>query len=114
MWNSMNPNAADQLAEAKRKAEELQREARTHALLRSTRQSGQLSVSAYVFVSCIRPKAVLRNLRRLPGVVKADALAGSSEAIVVVQEQSREGLEALLNRIRDLPGVLAANLKLAT
>jgi nitrate reductase NapAB chaperone NapD len=82
-------------------------------LLRKARQVGQLSVSAYVFVSCIRPKAVLRNLRRLPGVVKADALAGSSEAIVVVEEESWEGLEALLSRIRDLPGVLAANSKLA-
>lgn len=113
MWNLMNPNAADQLREAKLKAEQLQQEARIYALLRQARQLPRLRVSAYVFVSCVRPKAILRNLRRLPGVVKADALAGSSEAIVVVEEESREGLEALLSRIRDLPGVLAANSKLA-
>ena len=47
-------------------------------------------VSAYVFVSCTQPKRIVHALSRLPGVVKADALLGASEAVLVVEPGSAQ------------------------
>lgn len=70
-------------------------------------------VSAYVFVTCVQPKRIVRALSRLPGVVKADALLGSSEAVLVVERHNFEALQTLLTEVQSTPGVRKVSVKLA-
>lgn len=70
-------------------------------------------VSAYVFVSCAQPKRIVHALSRLPGVVKADALLGASEAVLVVERHSFEALQTLLTEVQSTPGVKKVSVKLA-
>ncbi len=70
-------------------------------------------VSAYVFVSCTQPKRIVRALSRLPGVVKADALLGASEAVLVVEQHNFEALQTLLTEVQATPGVRKISVKLA-
>jgi len=70
-------------------------------------------VSAYVFVSCAQPKRIVQALRRLPGVVKADALLGASEAVLVVERNNFEALQTLLSEVQSTPGVRKISVKLA-
>lgn len=70
-------------------------------------------VSAYVFVSCTQPKRIVSALSRLPGVVKADALLGSSEAVLVVERHSFEALQSLLTAVQSTPGVKRISVRLA-
>jgi len=70
-------------------------------------------VSAYVFVSCAQPKRIVRALSRLPGVVKADALLGASEAVLVVEQHNFEALQTLLTEVQSTPGVKKISVKLA-
>lgn len=70
-------------------------------------------VSAYVFVSCTQPKRIVHALSRLPGVVKADALLGASEAVLVVERHNFEALQTLLTEVQSTPGVRKISVKLA-
>lgn len=70
-------------------------------------------VSAYVFVSCTQPKRIVHALSRLPGVVKADALLGASEAVLVVEQHNFEALQTLLTEVQSTPGVRKISVKLA-
>lgn len=70
-------------------------------------------VSAYVFVSCAQPKRIVHALSRLPGVVKADALLGASEAVLVVEQHNFEALQTLLTEVQSTPGVRKISVKLA-
>lgn len=70
-------------------------------------------VSAYVFVSCTQPKRIVHALSRLPGVVKADALLGASEAVLVVERHNFEALQTLLTEVQATPGVRKISVKLA-
>ncbi|MBO1437493.1 Lrp/AsnC ligand binding domain-containing protein [Meiothermus sp. CFH 77666] len=70
-------------------------------------------VSAYVFVSCTQPKRIAHALSRLPGVVKADALLGASEAVLVVERHNFEALQTLLTEVQSTPGVKKVSVKLA-
>ncbi len=70
-------------------------------------------VSAYVFVSCAQPKRIVHALSRLPGVVKADALLGASEAVLVVERHNFEALQTLLTEVQSTPGVKKVSVKLA-
>jgi len=70
-------------------------------------------VSAYVFVSCTQPKRIVHALSRLPGVVKADALLGASEAVLVVERHNFEELQSLLTEVQSTPGVKKVSVKLA-
>lgn len=70
-------------------------------------------VSAYVFVTCTQPKRIVRALSLLPGVVKADAVLGASEAVLVVEQHSFEALQTLLTEVQSTPGVRKISVKLA-
>jgi len=109
MWNSMT-GVDLALLEHKERISRLHEEAR---LVRELRQLFRTRVGAYVFIRAEHPAQVIAQVRRIRGVVKADALQGSSEAIAVVEGASLERLEALIGRIKSLPGVLAAKSKLA-
>jgi hypothetical protein len=64
-------------------------------------------VTAYVFVDTENPgpKRVVREVRRLPGVVRADALFGMPDIVALVEGDDIAGME-VIDRIAELPGIL--------
>ncbi len=63
---------------------------------------------AYVFITSRQPKKVLRLLRRVPGVVHADALFGSPDVIAIVAGHDIAEMDAVIDRIAAIP-LVAAN-----
>ncbi|HZY42677.1 MAG TPA: hypothetical protein VFF59_11835 [Anaerolineae bacterium] len=44
-----------------------------------------MKIWAYVFITTSQPRKVVRTVRQIPGVVKADALFGTPDAIAIVK-----------------------------
>ena len=67
-----------------------------------------MSIQAYVFVSTTNPgpRAACQAIRRLPGVIRADALLGGPPVIAIVEADDLEGFERLVDAIVDLPMVV--------
>jgi hypothetical protein len=73
------------------------------------------SVSAYVFVDTQNPgpKRVVREIRKLEGVVRADALLGTPDVVAIVEGDDIAAMDAVIDRIAELPGVLDTESKVA-
>lgn len=65
-------------------------------------------VQAYVFVDTTNPgpKRVVREIRKLAGVVRADALLGVPDVIVLVEGDDIGAMDAVIDRIAELDGVV--------
>jgi DNA-binding Lrp family transcriptional regulator len=65
-------------------------------------------VEAYVFIDTENPgpKRVVREVRKLDGVVRADALLGTPDVIAVVAGRDIAEMDAVIDRIAELDGVL--------
>jgi len=65
-------------------------------------------VQAYVFVDTHNPgpKKVVREVRRLDGVVRADALLGVPDVIALVEGDDIASMDAVIDRIAELDGVV--------
>jgi DNA-binding Lrp family transcriptional regulator len=65
-------------------------------------------VQAYVFVDTINPgpKRVVKEIRKLDGVVRADALLGVPDVIALVEGDDIASMDAVIDRIAELDGVL--------
>jgi DNA-binding Lrp family transcriptional regulator len=72
-------------------------------------------VWAYVYVDTENPgtKRVVREIRKLDGVVRADALLGTPDVIVIVQGDDLAEMDSVIDRIAELPGVLDSDSKVA-
>lgn len=72
-------------------------------------------VWAYVFVDTENPgpKRVVREIRRLEGVIRADALLGTPDIIAIVEGEDIAEMDAVIDRIAGLPGVLDTESKVA-
>jgi hypothetical protein len=72
-------------------------------------------VWAYVFIDTENPgpKRVVREVSRLEGVVRADALLGTPDVIAIVEGDDIAGMDAVIDRIADLDGVLDTESKAA-
>lgn len=70
-----------------------------------------MKVEAYVFVTTATPRAVCRAARRLPGVVRADALFGTPDVIVLVEGDDIALMDGVIDAIVALPGVGATDSK---
>jgi AsnC-like helix-turn-helix protein len=72
-------------------------------------------VWAYVFVETENPgpKRVVREIRRLEGVIRADALLGTPDIIAIVEGGDIAEMDAVIDRIAELPGVLDTESKVA-
>jgi DNA-binding Lrp family transcriptional regulator len=72
-------------------------------------------VWAYVFVDTENPgpKRVVREIRRLEGVIRADALLGTPDIIAIVEGEDIAEMDAVIDRIAELPGVLDTESKVA-
>jgi DNA-binding Lrp family transcriptional regulator len=65
-------------------------------------------VEAYVFVDTENPgpKRVVREIRKLDGVVRADALLGTPDIVVIVEGNDIAEMDAVIDRIAEFEGVL--------
>lgn len=73
-------------------------------------------VWAYVFVDTENPgpKRVVREIRKLDGVVRADALLGTPDVIAIVEgDDDLAEMDSVIDRIAELPGVLDTESKVA-
>jgi Lrp/AsnC ligand binding domain len=68
---------------------------------------------AYVFISSRQPKKVLRAVRKIDGVIHADALFGTPDVIAIVTGVDVSSMDAVIDRIADVPDVLATDSKVA-
>ena len=72
-----------------------------------------MKVWAYVFITTNQPRKVVQTIRQLPGVVKADALFGTPDAIAIVEGEDIAKMDAVIDRIVEVPGILGTDSKVA-
>jgi DNA-binding Lrp family transcriptional regulator len=70
---------------------------------------------AYVFVDTVNPgpKRVVREIRKLEGVARADALFGTPDVIAIVEGDDITEMDAVIDRIAELDGVIDTESKIA-
>ena len=72
-----------------------------------------MKVWAYVFITTKQPRKAVQAIRRIPGVVKADALLGTPDAIAIVEGDDIASMDAVIDRIVEVPEVMATDSKVA-
>jgi DNA-binding Lrp family transcriptional regulator len=70
---------------------------------------------AYVFVDTENPgpKRVVKEIRKLEGVVRADALLGTPDIVAIVEGDDIASMDAVIDRIAALDGVVDTESKVA-
>lgn len=66
-----------------------------------------MKAQAYVFIDTENPgpKKNVAEVRRMPGVVRADALFGTPDVIALVEGDDIAKMDAVIDRIAELDGV---------
>jgi len=72
-----------------------------------------MKVWAYVFITTKHPRKVVQTIRKIPGVVKADALLGTPDAIAIVEGDDIASMDAVIDRIVQVPQVIGTDSKVA-
>lgn len=72
-----------------------------------------MKVWAYVFVTTKQPRKTVQAMRKIPGIVKADALFGTPDAIAIVEGDDIAAMDAVIDRLVEIPGILATDSKVA-
>jgi hypothetical protein len=72
-----------------------------------------MKVQAYVFITTKQPRKTVQAIRRMAGVVKADALFGTPDAIAIVEGDDIAAMDAVIDRIVEVPAVMATDSKVA-
>ncbi len=72
-----------------------------------------MKVWAYVSITTKHPRKVVQAVRKIPGVVKADALLGTPDAIAIVEGDDIAAMDAVIDRIVEIPEVLGTDSKVA-
>lgn len=72
-----------------------------------------MKVWAYLFIASKEPRKAVQAMRKIPGVVRADGLFGTPDAIAIVEGDSLASMDAVIDRIVQLPEVLATDSKVA-
>ncbi len=68
---------------------------------------------AYIFITTRFPRRTLPAVRRIAGVIHADALFGSPDIVAIVQGKDIADMDAVIDRIAELPDVAATDSKVA-
>jgi hypothetical protein len=68
---------------------------------------------AYVFVSTRYPKRTLSKVRKIKGVIHADALFGSPDIIAIVKGIDIPAMDAVIDRIAEIKDITATESKVA-
>jgi DNA-binding Lrp family transcriptional regulator len=72
-----------------------------------------MRVWAYVFITTRQPKRVLRVVRAIRGVIHADAIFGSPDVIAIVIGEDIASMDAVIDRIAEVPDVDRTDSKVA-
>lgn len=66
-----------------------------------------MKVQAYVFIDTENPgpKRIVAELRKIAGVVRADALFGTPDVIAMVEGDDIAKMDAVIDQIAELSGV---------
>ena len=72
-----------------------------------------MKVWAYVFISTRQPRKVVQAIRKIPGVVKADALFDTPDAIAIVEGDDIASMDVVTDRIVEVPEVIGTDSKVA-
>lgn len=66
-----------------------------------------MKVQAYVFLDTENPgpKRIVAEVRKISGVVRADALFGRPDVVAIVEGDDIASMDAVIDRIVELPGV---------
>jgi DNA-binding Lrp family transcriptional regulator len=72
-----------------------------------------MNIWAYVFITTKEPRKVVQAIRKISGVVKADALLGTPDAIAIVEGSDIRSMDAVIDKIVEVPGVLGTDSKVA-
>lgn len=68
---------------------------------------------AYIFIYSRQPKKTLNIVRKIPGVVHADALFGSPDIIAIVEGSDIKNMDAVIDRIAEIPLIISTDSKVA-
>jgi DNA-binding Lrp family transcriptional regulator len=72
-----------------------------------------MNVWTYVFITTSTPKNVVKALRKIPGVVRADALFGTPDVIALVEGSDIGSMDAVIDKIVEVPGIQGTDSKVA-
>jgi DNA-binding Lrp family transcriptional regulator len=74
-----------------------------------------MSVWAYVFITTTNPgpRKAVQAIRKIPGVVKADALFGTPDVIAIVEGSDLHAMDAVIDVIVEVPEVVGTETKVA-
>lgn len=66
-----------------------------------------MKVQCYVFIDTDNPgpKRIVAEVRKISGVVRADALFGTPDLIAIVEGDDIAKMDAAIDQIAELPGV---------
>ena len=70
-----------------------------------------MKVWAYVFITTKQPRKGVQAIRQIPGVIKADGLFGSPDAIAIVEGEDIASMDAVIDRIVEVPRCLVPTRK---
>jgi hypothetical protein len=70
-------------------------------------------VWAYVFITTREPRKVVQAIRKIRGVVKADGLFGTPDAIAIVEGNDIATMDAVIDKIALIPKIEATDSKVA-
>jgi len=68
---------------------------------------------AYIFITTKQPRKAVQAIRKIRGVIKADALFGTPDAIAVVEGNDLESMDAVIDKIVKVPQVASTDSKVA-
>ncbi len=70
-------------------------------------------VQAYVFLDTVNPgpMRIVGEVRKIPGVVRADALFGVPDIVALVEGDDLAAMDDVINRIVELDGVVDSESK---
>ena len=70
-----------------------------------------MKVWAYVFITSREPRMTVQAVREIHGVVRADGLPGTPDAIAIVEGDDIRSMDSVIDRIAELPEVVATDSK---
>jgi phosphohistidine swiveling domain-containing protein len=72
-----------------------------------------MKVWAYIFITTKQPRRTVQTIRKIPGVIKADALLGTPDAIAIVEGDDLASMDAVIDKIVEVPDVIGTDSKVA-
>ena len=72
-----------------------------------------MKVWAYIFIATNQPRKVVQALRKIDGVINADALFGTPDAIAIVEGNDIASMDAVIDKIVEVPGITGTDSKVA-